>query len=211
MMTAVRRARILMPLLAWGIVSGADAARGDEPILLATMNGDYAAGVPRIVESRWPVLYYQADDFLEFPWLFEDFELSPPFPQSVVNAVSEQNEPEFEKFVEFLTDGVDQTIMTGVWDGVSGPGSAVGVPESYDLNMLVPSVGPDLVGYEIDHIKQVVTVDLQSPGANPNGDGIWTDWSCTGHYEFYGTPVPEPGAFGVWVLFAVFTVTRRPR
>lgn len=178
------------------------------PVLLASRYVGVTHGSQELYESRWPALFYLGDANNVIAPLFEDFTLPPAFPVEVNETVSIANDPDFTTFVARMTDGLDQSVIVGPWDsaGLHGGG---GGPESSDLVFFVPQFGPDLLGYTIDHVTQILMVDIQSPGTDPFGDGVWTDWSVTGRYEFYGSPVPEPSSLVLLLLGGATLVMRR--
>jgi hypothetical protein len=185
-----------------------------EPVLLASLSvpsPGVVVGTPEVLDWHWPVLFYVVDgQVVESSILFEDFSLPPDHPVSISDTVSVHNEPDFETFATLLTDGIDESIIIGAWDDTHGLVGGGGGPESFDLELLVPGFGPDLVGYTIDHITQILTVDIQSPGSDPFGDGSWTDWSASGRYEFYGAAIPEPDSMGLVMLICAYLWARPP-
>jgi hypothetical protein len=174
-----------------GIIAPATAFQ--EPILLAEWDVGVGVGSPEIFESRWPALVYLSDDSELSAPLFEDLVLEEDFPVTINDTVSSVNDVDFDDFIGLLTDGVNQEIVVAQWTH-SGPGAGGGGGNELDLQFLVPRFGSDLVGYTVDHVTQILTVNIESPGSDPFGDGLWTDWSAAGTYEFYGSRVPEPGA-----------------
>lgn len=174
---------LLLPVLTPG-------ARFDEPelILSLRMGGSSGRGVI-ITEPLWPALFYRNQNFDPIAVLFEDFEIPFDFPVMINDTVSAVNDPDFPGFVELITDGVADPLLQGAW---SASGAVLGSGGGPD---------PDLSGYEIDHITQILTVMQESPGQDLNGDGIWTDWTVQGVYEFYGNPVvPEPTTLALLAL-----------
>ncbi len=191
----MRIRKIRTVLLVFTVVAISRATFGGEVELLATWEfppPGVIVGSQETFESRWPALVYlEPDNELRAP-LFEDFVLDGPFPRDIDDTVSAANEPDFSEFVALLTDGINQGIVVMQWTG-SGPGAGGGGGEElFDLEFHVPRFGADLTGYNIDHITQILTVDAQSPGSDPFGEGIWTDWSVVGEYQFFGSVIPEP-------------------
>jgi hypothetical protein len=41
---------------------------------------------------------------------------------------------------------------------------------------------------------QSINIDVDRPGEDFLGDGLWTDWHLSGSYDFYGIPIPEPSS-----------------
>lgn len=173
--------------------SAAGVVRADDPILLATMRADVGVGRRQASAMYSPVLFYvlgiQPSDTIV---LFEDHTFPSGNPVTISDVTSASDEQDFFAFAATLTDGIDNSIGSGAWHEVTGLIGGAGGPESQRIDLLVPSFGPDLVGYTIDHISREVTVFAESPGSDPFGDGIWTDWTMTGSYEIYGWAIPEP-------------------
>lgn len=188
----MRAQRVLSVSLVCVLIVGTVTAYGDDPQLLATWNATGILGSPEIYDSRWPVFaFLRGVDEITAP-LFEDLALSGPFPQMLDDTVSSASDADFDEFVSLLTDGISFPIATAQWSDSGLIGGGWASEEQLGLQFVVPQLGPDLVGYEVESIRQILTVDIDSPGSDPYGDGVWTDWSVTGHYEFYGSLVPEP-------------------
>ena len=173
-------------------------ARFDEPELIVSlrMGGSSGRGLV-FTEPLWPALFYRDQDYEPVAVLFEDFEIPFDFPVTIHDTVSAANDPDFPAFVELITNGVPEPLLQGSW---SASGAVLGAGGGSD---------PDLSGYEIDHITQILTVMQESPGLDLNGDGIWTDWSVQGVYEFYGNPVvPEPATLALLAFGSLAIVSR---
>ena len=193
------------------VVATPAAVFAEEFELLATWDVGTIVGSQEIFESRWPAFVYLLEDNEFRAPLFEELVLEGPFPVGIEDTVSAANEPDFSEFVELLTDGVNHEILVLQWTD-SGPGSGGGGgSELFDLEFMVPRFGPDLTGYVVDHITQTLTVDIDSPGSDPFGDGIWTDWSVFGQYQFFGTVVPEPTTLACLVIGASMMKRTRRR
>ena len=157
-----------------------------EPELILSFHSGGSVGTGEIItEPMWPALFYLDENNEPFAPLFEDFGIPFNFPVTITNTVSAANDSDFPAFVGRLTDGVAQLLHEGPW---TTSGWVLGGGGSGE---------PDLTGYEIDYITQIMTVNQESPGQDLNGDGIWTDWSASGFYEFYGTPIPEPATLAL--------------
>lgn len=92
-----------------------------------------------------------------------------------------REDPDAAAFLQMLTDGENDGLF---WTTYShrGGGAGGGVPES-ELFSVRPrsSQGPDLKGFDLQAIGfRVDYLDLDSPGRDPNGDGIWVD----SHWQF---------------------------
>lgn len=120
--------------------------------------------------------------------------------------VTAANNPNFNAITALLTNGVSDTVFFGVSGFPPGTGVASGVFESaFTFNDAT-----DFQGSIIDSLT--ITVDSftpDSPGQDPNGDGIWTDYSAKYSLSVQGKPVPEPSdslglvtAAGIGVLLA---------
>jgi hypothetical protein len=94
--------------------------------------------------------------------------------------------PNFNVIVNGLTDGVTELVG---W--TTGPPDVfITGASSFEPDLFGDQVGPsgvDLAGYRIDRIGfRVDSFSLASPGTDPNGDGIWTDWTLNGTFLFEG-------------------------
>ena len=84
----------------------------------------------------------------------------------------------FSGFVQSLTNGATNRI--GLSSDLNG--SSITKPEYLFFQTSMGTNGLDLQGFRIDRIiLRLNDLKLASPGSNPNGDGIWTDYSfgCT--------------------------------
>lgn len=112
----------------------------------------------------------------------------------------------FDALVQILTNGQDDSLswfMTNYAGGVSS-----GTLESFffagSTNLLN---GIDFAGSTIDRIDFSIFNESASPGDDPNGDGVWTDWNFRIAMDVYGpTSIPEP-ASAVLALVALGGLT----
>ncbi len=178
--------------------------KAGEPVLLATMSADHQCGRNILYDAVWPVIFYSPQPFMPETVLFEDIELRGPFPVTTFDTLSIDDDPDFLIFSEYITNGINDHLYDGHWSATGLLNLIlVGPFESIALDTVVPTFGPDLIGYEIESVVRDVTIDIQSPGHDPNGDGIWTDIIVTGQYEFYGELIPEPSS--MFLLVATFS------
>lgn len=114
---------------------------------------------------------------------------------------------EFALFADLATNGVnDKYLLYTFWPG--GIGSAQGGFESR-LFGREPALGelPDLFGFELDLVRiSVRNVDFE-PWPMPDPTGFEVTYDLT--YEFYGTPIPEPGTLLLLVSGGMIKLTRR--
>jgi hypothetical protein len=96
--------------------------------------------------------------------------------------------PYFDNIVSEITNGVSGPLEAEVRASNGAFGSSYTATE---LDLFGDQVGPsgvDLAGYRIDRIGfRVDEITIDSPGSDPNGDGIWTDFSLRGAFVFEGT------------------------
>jgi hypothetical protein len=96
--------------------------------------------------------------------------------------------PGFAMVVRALTDGASDFLgyQTATPNWLAGPGWFI-APEPSFFSGQTGASGVDLAGYAIQAIGfRVDSVQLASPGENPNGDGNWTDFSVRGVFVFEG-------------------------
>jgi hypothetical protein len=89
-------------------------------------------------------------------------------------------------FFDSLTNGTDEVLVQKFY-GPSGTGTYGRYESEWIEGGSTGEFYPDLIGAEISravvHLDNVVIV---SPGSDPNGDGIWTDYNITVRLEFLG-------------------------
>lgn len=103
----------------------------------------------------------------------------------------------FDVLVALLTNGQNDTFSWSVQNFAGGV--STGTAEKYFFAGNPHLVnGIDFAGSHIDHVDLFITNKSASPGANPNGDGVWTDWTFNVAMNVYGTPpVPEPETYAM--------------
>lgn len=115
---------------------------------------------------------------------------------------------DFLGFVSMLTNGVDDDLGQGsrIRAGLGG-GSSNGIaPESRWFSEFLLPGSVDFSGHQIDEISLTLeTMTFDTPGHDPNGDGVWTDYTA----DVTFTIVPEP--LTLWMLGTAIVITRRRR
>ena len=100
-----------------------------------------------------------------------------------------RSSPGFTSVEDLLTNGVDDLLIVGLAldDGTCGGGKSLG-PESTLLeDRVAGSSPPDLQGFSIERVTvEIDMASFESPGTNPNGDGIWTDVTIQGRVVIEG-------------------------
>ena len=134
--------------------------------------------------------------------LFENIAVSNASVGTTLVVASDADDPDFSGAVGFYTDGIDNNILWGM--GVF-PGGTVGVG-SQESNIF-GTPGTDLIGNTITRFELTInSIDIDSPGSDPNGNGNWTDLMANYTIRIYGQPIPEPEtllffAMGGFILF----------
>lgn len=180
------------------------------PICWRRIRSGMGGGRQGIIESITHRTYlseeFAADDGLGT--LFEDIVLFDG--DTRVDIANETVEPDFAEFAELITDGLDWWLYKKM-DFAFGSQSGFNL-ESLLLEFVDPDhQGVDLNGLIIDSVTRTITVELDSPGSDPNGDGIWTDFLVTGAYEIYGSPIPEPASLSLLVVGSALALRKRKR
>ncbi len=103
-----------------------------------------------------------------------------------------KNEDDFANFANLATNGVNNFyLFFAQWAGGGGAGG--GAPES---NWFCPSYPcddrpPDFEGFRLDSVRLLVhNLDFERFEPEP---GVFVDLVYDLTYEFYGTPIPNPG------------------
>jgi hypothetical protein len=58
---------------------------------------------------------------------------------------------------------------------------------------------------------EVREMAIDSPGSDPGGDGLWTDYLGIVEYRIYGELIPEPTPFSLMLLSVIGAVLVRRR
>ena len=95
--------------------------------------------------------------------------------------MTEANDPEFNDAAAVLTNGVNDSLS---FQAIGYPGGCIGGDGSSEALFFFGDQsganGIDFIGYAITSIGlRVDALTLNIPGANPNNDGNWTDFSVT--------------------------------
>lgn len=141
---------------------------------------------------------------------FEQFPGTPVFSkrlsQSDVGSpfkVTPGNSSNFAQIETLLTNGESDLISFGL-SGNRGLSSAVGGFESsFTLNDAT-----DFKGFDLRSLTVTVdSLEVASPGTDPNDDGIWSDFSADYSLKVSAKPVPEPSTtLGTLVVLIGFGV-----
>lgn len=104
--------------------------------------------------------------------------------------------PGFAASTRFLTDGMNEAVRFLV------NGSGPSYPETFLFSGELSRPLGDFAGYEISSFAlRIDELRLDSPGRDPNGDGMWTDYTLRSTLTMTGTaPIPEPAT---WSLLAL--------
>lgn len=175
----------------------ADHTHGE---LLATYDSEWGGGTAHVFDSitHFTFLSEEFNAQEGLGTLFEDIVIYGSATQ--IDTVTAIDDPEFAVYAALLTDGEDWWL----YDRFEFDGGAAGAfhLESVRLDFTDPNhEGSDLAGYEIESVTRTITVMLDSPGSDPNGDGIWTDFDVNTLFEIHGT-IPEPSSLVVLAIGA---------
>lgn len=169
------------------------------PIPLGEINHDSREGA-RVIASG-----------LVFSWTDEwrtkslDWEVVTPSDVGETFTQSPVTSPYFDFFASLLTSGTDDFLI--IWrhfPEITGGGAGTGTLESNWLNKFIQTETVDFYGWQVTEINLTVnSLTIDTPGSNPIGDGIWTDYVYDVTFSIYG--IPEPAtllllAFGMVVV-----------
>ena len=124
---------------------------------------------------------------------YEDCDFLPnllisPLAASGTTIWTDSGTPYFDNIVSEITNGVSGHIEAEVRASTGSFALIYGRTEPQFFGDQVGPSGVDLAGYRIDRIGfRVDEITIDSPGRDPNGDGIWTDFSIKGAFLFKGT------------------------
>jgi hypothetical protein len=180
--------------------------------LLGTHTISHSGGGPRLATAMAFAFGWGEDPPGIVDRLFEDV----PVTLADVGhtfAATEQTDPHFATIAAGLTDGTSEGVISGQqvrfysYFYPDGGGGSHGGPESIFLD------DPDLIDFHGFQITEIdLTIDaftLTSPGWDPNGDGIWTDYNATVTVSVIGVPIPEPNSLLLFGLSLASALGRR--
>ncbi len=107
------------------------------------------------------------------------------------------NDPHFDAAALLLTNGVDDELTFFAGGGGSGR-----------LESMWGFGTPDLVGYEVETIRLIVhSAEIHPWFHDEFGEG--REWSFDITWQFYGTPVPEPGTAALLLMSGPVAMRRQ--
>lgn len=102
---------------------------------------------------------------------------------------------DFHEAVALATDGnLDPLNFDTEFSDGSGFGTSLGSKESAFYGTPI-----DLQGFNISQFELILNLTFDSPGEDPNGDGIWVDAHRDWTFNVYGSPVPVPSAVYLFI------------
>lgn len=162
--------------------AGCGSGDGDEvnpEVLLAVVEADFGGGISNI-QTHIELLFGVETGAIS-PGKFRFAALADTDDGVVVGPVPG---PNYATTRAALVDGVDSTVEISVYSSSSSSNA-----ESSDLiQFLAADPGEvDLNGWLVERIVlECDTVSVASPGSDPNGNGMWTDYTFTGRVLIYG-------------------------
>lgn len=149
-----------------------------------------------------------------FGTLFETIVLSDGADR--VDEVRFGGDDDFPEYVSLVTDGLDWYVYDALRFNTGGVSTFVGL-ESQRLPPSDPKEPPpddfggcpDLCGATITRVVRELTLSLESPGSDPNGDGNWTEMNIRSVTTIYG--IPEPGTLSLAAPVLAALAFRRRR
>jgi hypothetical protein len=181
----------------FGIVTSANAS------LIGSFGGHHS-GDGRFTDDYLKFdLYYGTVINPEAPTLFSEVLTG----DSVFTLDSGSN---FDLAASRISDGINSFMTKQVTLGNGGFDATNWLESHWLYNDPSGSSGVDLNGFEIDQfVLTISNFQLISPGSDPNGDGIWSEYSLDWSVNIHGAVIPIPPA--LWLfgsgLLGLFGIT----
>jgi hypothetical protein len=119
-----------------------------------------------------------------FEWNFSTADVGKTF------YLNSQTNSKFDEMVSILTNGVENKLYYMTSSLPSSPASNVWLKSESNFTKYGIS-GTDFYGCLIDSISFTLnSLQIRSPGSNPNNDGQWTDLYISGNIGINGVPEP---------------------
>ena len=135
-------------------------------------------------------------------FLFDNISFGTQAVGDVFTVSSQSEDPNYNLTLNALTNNTPLTYA--IVSAPAGIGGYNGISEA-QLFTGLNGAEPGLVGYQIQSISfQIDSLSIQSPGSNPNNNGIWTDMSGQVSLMIYATPTPEPTTLSLLGFAASF-------
>lgn len=156
--------------------------------------------------DRLRIAFGPNGDFSTGPALFDDVSITTAdIGRGFV--ATPANDPDFPEIARQLTNGTASDYVFVV-TGLRSFGAA-GAKQTESYWASNNSAPADFQGAQLTAIELYINnVGFVSPGSNPNGNGIWTDFWIDRKVRFYGT-VPEPATSLAMLLLCVQSSMRR--
>lgn len=166
---------------------GADAAGVGAPRLLGRIEIDSSGGsavISSVIKLRLRVEQSPGAGTLAYDLM----------PTTLIDQTSvgdlitvDPNSPEYDQAMALLTNGVRDDFLYST----SASGGMSGTSEWGFFKTFLPDGTPDLADWEItEFVIDVHFIDIESPGRNLSGTGIWTDWTFRGDLLVFGRERP---------------------
>ncbi|MBW8042156.1 MAG: PEP-CTERM sorting domain-containing protein [Planctomycetes bacterium] len=172
------------------------------PIPLGEINDDSRGGA-NVIASGLVFSWSPVDEPKSLDWgVVTSSDVGRTFTQSAVTS------PNFNVFASLLTSGTDDFLM--IWRSfpdIVGVGAGTGKLENRWLNKFIQTESVDFYGWQVTEISLTVnSLTIDTPGNNPNGDGIWTDYAYDITFTIHG--IPEPATLFL-LAFGMVLVRRK--
>jgi hypothetical protein len=163
-----------------------DSTEPSPPVVLASIPLAFTGGGCHGIfsEAIYYVGYTEEDDSPPTALIVDSLRITSQ--ETGSHIVLTRSSPGFTSVEDLLTNGVDDLLIVGL-DEPCGGGWSLGPESNFYEDRVAGSAPPDLQGFSIERVTVEIDVaSFESPGTNPNGDGIWTDVTIQGRVVIEG-------------------------